>query len=100
MTTPDELCGLRLEGTTLMLAGELTIYTAAALKDRILSALAELPAVDINLADVLEIDTAGLQLLLMAKQDAAHQQRSLQFTMPSPAVKELVDLYRLSDLLS
>jgi len=47
--------------------GEMTIYTALALKDELLSPLAQCETLEINLAGVSEIDSAGLQLLIVVK---------------------------------
>lgn len=74
----------------LTVEGELTIYTAAEMKEKI-SALfsgesAKSDSVEIDLAQVSEIDTAGLQLLLLAQRECAKQERSIVFSNPSEAV--------------
>ncbi|RYY03679.1 MAG: STAS domain-containing protein [Gammaproteobacteria bacterium] len=52
-------------GTVLSLEGELTIYTVAQAKQSLLEGHENFsPSVSLNLANVSEIDTAGLQLLL------------------------------------
>lgn len=97
MSQEDEPFAIKLEGDTLKLSGELTIYSAAALKEPMMTTLANLPVAAINLAGVHEIDSAGLQLLLVAKQEAERQQRPLHLEAPSGAVTELIELYRLAD---
>lgn len=79
--------------------GDLTIYTAA-------ECLAQLrhmtdAAVDIvlDLSEVGEIDTAGVQLLIQARRTCDAQGKSLQWASPSPAVQEIVQVLRLHELL-
>lgn len=70
----------------------MTIYTAADLKPRL---LAEITASDSPCADlsaVPEIDTAGLQLLLLAIREAAAAGRQFRILEPSACVKDLLSL--------
>ena len=60
----------------LVIEGELTIFTAAEQKTQLLSFLKPLTTLEINLANVNEIDTAGLQLLILIKREAAHTGKS------------------------
>lgn len=91
---------IRVEGGdgigTLHLRGELTIYTAADTKPRLLDALAQADALDINLADVTEIDTAGVQLLILAKREAARAGKRLILSGHSPAAMELIETFNLA----
>lgn len=80
----------------LRLAGELTIYHSAAIKPRLVDALRNHAEVDINLASVSEIDTAGLQLLIMAKLEALAASKVLRLTDHSPAVLEIMELFDLA----
>jgi anti-sigma B factor antagonist len=76
----------------LALSGELTIYHAAALKAELLTALADLQQpLEMDLSDVTELDTAGVQLLL-----AVGKQYQGRLVAASAAVQELVALYGLS----
>lgn len=84
---------------TLEIQGEMTIYTAAEQKSQLLNALAANDALEINLAQVSELDTAGTQLLLLAKQEAKRQQKTLRLINPSNAVLDLVEMANLSSLL-
>lgn len=77
--------------------GEMTIYRAAELKPQLLEALAGAGELEVDLAGVTEIDTAGLQVLMLAKQTAAATGRSLRLTGHSPAV---VDVFEMLDLAS
>lgn len=84
----DEPCRFSIEG-------EMTIYTAMELKDQLLSPLAQCAAMEIDLAGVSEIDSAGLQLLVMTKQAATAQGRTLCLCGHSAAVLEILDLCKL-----
>ena len=68
--------------------GEMTIYRAAELKETLLAALAAAPALDLELRHVEEIDTSGVQLLLLARQEAARAGKSLRFVGHSAPVRE------------
>ena len=65
------------------LDGELTIMTAAGHKDRLLTALAGSGGLRVDLSAVEEVDTAGLQVLLLARREA--EQLSLPFELAAPA---------------
>jgi anti-anti-sigma factor len=85
----------------LALTGELTIQTAgerrAAFVEMLESAdRAAATAVELDLAGVSEIDTAGLQLLLMAQREAAHLGRTLRLTAMSQAVNDVLAIAHLS----
>ena len=73
--------------------GELTIYRAAELKPALLGA----PVLE--LAGVSEIDTAGVQLLLLARREAQAQGRGWRIGARSAAVDEALALLGLADSL-
>lgn len=80
--------------------GELTIYAAAELKPRfaqLLDEIAQSPQKqgEVDLSQVSEIDSAGLQLLLLAKREAARRGIGLALCGHSPAV---IDCFDLCDL--
>jgi len=79
------------------LDGELTIYRAAELKLDVLAALRQARVLEIDLSGVIELDSAGLQVLMLAKQTAAAEQRELRLVQHSPAV---VDVFELLDLVA
>lgn len=74
------------------LDGEMTIYTALALKDELLAPLAQCETAELDLSGVSEIDSAGLQLLIMAKNEAQARGKSLLINGHSPAVLEILNL--------
>ena len=76
-------------------SGEMTIYSAAELKSRLLAAVAGSQAVECDLTEVSDFDSAGVQLLaLLQRQVGAGG--SVSITGASETVRELLDLYRLS----
>ncbi len=84
------------QGGRIVIAGELTIYTVMELKDELLTGLSATEELELDLAEVGEIDGAGLQLLVMIKQRAAVLGKVLKFTGHSPVVVELLDLSGLA----
>jgi len=83
----------------LRISGELTIYRAAELKQALLAELAERAApaaLEIDLSGVTELDTAGVQLLMLAKKTAQAQRRELRLVAHSPAVAEIFELLNLA----
>ena len=84
--------------TALRIDGEMTIYRAAELKQTLLDALALAGqgALDIDLAGVTEIDTAGVQLLMLAKKTAGERQCELRLGGHSEAVTQVFELLNLA----
>lgn len=86
--TEDGVCRLTVDG-------EMTIYTAQELKDALLAPLAEGGNVELDLGAVSEIDSAGLQLLILLKSETRAQGKLLSITSHSPAVLDILDLCNL-----
>lgn len=84
------------QGGRIVITGELTIYTALELKEKLLAGLAEADELELDLSEVDEFDAAGLQLLVMVKQQASALGKALRFTGHSPVVLELLDLSGLA----
>lgn len=79
----------------LPLEGNLTIYEAPALKAQLMAAVAEGRHLELDLAQVGEIDTSGVQLLLLAKREAAARGLNLGLVNHSAAVREVLDFLNL-----
>ena len=77
----------------LRIEGEFTIFRAAELKPLV---LASPPADEIDLSGVTELDTAGVQLLMLAKKTALAQQRNVKLVGHSPAVLEVFELLNVA----
>lgn len=76
--------------------GELSIYTAAEVKPQLYSALQQNAELELDLSAVSEMDSAGLQLLIAAKREAADRGVTLRLTQHSPAVLEVLDLCNMA----
>lgn len=74
----------------------MTIYQAPEQKEKLLAALEGGPSVEVDLSQVGEIDTAGLQLLMLVKREAHKAGKDLRLSGHSPAVRELIEFTRLS----
>ena len=80
----------------LRLTGVLTIYTAAQARTEIPVRLAKHGALTLDLSDLDELDTAGVQLLLWLKRDLASRGSALVLIRHSPAVVEVLDQLNLT----
>jgi anti-anti-sigma factor len=75
--------------------GPLTIYTAAEQKDVLLALFPLAHEVELDLSSVDELDSAGLQLLILVKRESLKEGTCLLLTNHSPAV---IEAFRLSGL--
>ena len=84
----------------LQIDGEMTIYRAAELKDLLYGVLREAAAaargLALDLSQVTEFDSAGVQLLLIARREVERQGQALRLVAPSAAVREVFALTGLS----
>jgi anti-sigma B factor antagonist len=79
--------------------GPMTFARATELRDAALAALEQQsPLVEFDLSDVTELDSAGVQILLLAKRTATARSQELQLVGQSPAVQQTLELLRLSVL--
>jgi anti-sigma B factor antagonist len=84
------------ESRRLVLENDLTIYNAAEHKCALLDALEQASVVELDLARVGEIDSAGLQVLLLAKRESLVAGKDLRVLSHSPAVRELLDFLNVA----
>ena len=75
---------------------EMTIYTAAEQKEEFLRCVTECHEVEIDLSGVTEIDSAGLQLLMVIKSEAHRLNHDVRFVQHSKPVIEVFELLKLS----
>lgn len=78
---------------------ELTIYTAAEMKTRLLELLADNRLLEISLAGVSEIDSAGVQIILLLRREAERLEKELIFVNHSTAVLDVLELLNLVSYL-
>jgi len=76
-------------------AGEMTIYSAAELKPALLEALGQSGEIEIDLSSVSEMDTSGVQLLMLMKREAVAAGKAMTLSGHSPAVLEVFELLGL-----
>ncbi|AEB60560.1 sulfate transporter/antisigma-factor antagonist STAS [Ectopseudomonas mendocina] len=80
----------------LPLEGGLTIYSVSEHMELLMRALAPAAEVELDLSALDEVDCAGLQLLVLAKQEASRQGCQLRLSHHSPAVIEAFELSGLA----
>ncbi|MEQ7920321.1 STAS domain-containing protein [Xanthomonas sp. WHRI 1810A] len=87
----------RQNGITLMAVhGEMTVYTAAELAAAWRPWLADPQSWELDLAQVPEMDGAGLQLLLLVQRELSAAGVALTLIALSPAVEQALTLCRLA----
>lgn len=77
------------------LSGEIIILHVAEMRSALLEVIVPEQQLEIDLSSVTEIDGAGVQLLLFAKQEAKRRASELIFSRHSEPVLELIDLFNL-----
>lgn len=75
---------------------EMTIYHAIAQKSALLNALEASAGLELDLASVGEIDTAGLQLLMLVKREGERLGKPVRISAHSPAVQQAIEFCRLA----
>jgi anti-sigma B factor antagonist len=79
----------------LILDGAMTIYNASEIKTQLLKALASCNILEIDLSHVSEMDTAGFQLLVMAKRESLREGKTMRIVAHSQAVRDVIDFYNM-----
>lgn len=80
----------------LTVAGDLTIYHAAEIRQRLIDAVRGNGVLELDLSHVGAIDTAGVQLLALAKRESRTQDHQLHIVSHSPAVCEVIEFLNLA----
>jgi len=80
----------------LTVSDDLTIYHALDLKQQLIAALHDSEAIELDLSHVREIDTAGLQVLILLKREASQQHKDVLISACSPAVHQTISFCNLS----
>jgi anti-anti-sigma factor len=89
MQIENEVCHIRIEC-------DMTIYTALELKRHLMISLGAAPQIELDLSGVSELDSAGLQLLLLLKREAAKRGTQLLLKAHTPAVTDVIDTFNLA----
>lgn len=85
---------------TIHIEGDMTIYTAAALKKELMEHITEPCEREIVLSEVSKIDSAGIQLLILAKREATRQNTPLRLIGHNRAVLDILDTYNMAAYFS
>lgn len=85
-----------MDSTRLSFLEDLTIYNAMEQKQQLVKALEGDRTIELDLSQVGEIDTSGLQLLILAKREAARLNKELTIVAHSPAVRQTLDFCNLA----
>lgn len=80
----------------LVIVEDMTIYNALDQKNRMVAALGAGDGVELDLSQVAEIDSAGLQLLILTKREAARLGKRMSIVAHSPAVRQTLDFCNLA----
>jgi anti-anti-sigma factor len=80
----------------LVVTNDLTIYHALELKPALLDALATTQELELNLSQVSEMDTAGLQLLILLKKEAQRAGKCVRIVAHSQAVSSVIDFCNMA----
>lgn len=80
----------------LTIADDMNIYHVGEQKQQLIDALAQHKALELDLSQVEQIDTAGLQLLILVKREALRLGKEIRITAHSQAVREIIDFCHLA----
>ena len=75
--------------------GEMTIYRAAEIKETLITSIAESAVIEFDLSRVTALDSAGVQLLMLAERTAQTRHSELRLVAHSPAVLDVIELLNL-----
>ncbi|HEY4708189.1 MAG TPA: STAS domain-containing protein [Thermodesulfobacteriota bacterium] len=78
--------------------GEMNIYNAGELKDGLMNAIRGAEVVSLDLSGVSEMDSAGLQVVLLAWREAGRRTVPFRLTGMSSAVESVLSLFDLKEL--
>jgi anti-sigma B factor antagonist len=83
-------------GCKITIEGDLTIYQATEVYEKFKKQLAACKSIEIDLQYVTEIDTAGVQVLLAVKREAAVAEVPISMTLHSEPVVEVFELMNIA----
>lgn len=82
---------------TVLQPENMSIYEAMGLRDMFSEALTKNQEIEVNLANVAEIDCAGLQLMIALKNDALRLSKKITFTGHSTEVIDFLNLFNITN---
>lgn len=81
--------------TRITVDGDLSIYHAAEIKQVLIDEVRAHPVLELDLSHVGEMDTAGFQLLALAKQESQRLGSVLRVVGHSTAVREVIEFFNM-----
>lgn len=82
------------------ISGEMNIYHAHELKKWVTETLASPEPIQIDLSGATELDSSGLQLLILAKREAERSGKDLSIVNASAAAFAVIDLFSVGEYLN
>lgn len=79
----------------LTIDGDLTIYHAGELKQRLIEGIRSSTVLELDLSHVAEMDTAGFQVLALTKCESRKLDHDLRLVGHSPAVREVIEFLNM-----
>lgn len=100
MTTParQPVCEPSRQPTRFRVDGDMTIYHAVELKARIIDAVRDHAQLELDLAAVTDLDTAGLQLLVLGRREATRLGHGFDIVACSERVRRLLHTFNVAEL--
>ncbi len=84
------------EGATrITLEGDLGIYHAAEIKRQLIDGVRAHPVLELDLSHVGQMDTAGFQLLTLAKRESEQRGSVMRIVGHSTAVREVIEFFNM-----
>lgn len=89
----------QISGSTAEVAvtGEMNIYNALELKSALMKSIDDSEAVDLDLSGVSEFDSAGLQILLLARRESERNGKTFNLASKSAPVESVIGLFNLGE---
>ncbi len=78
-------------------AGDMTIYSAEEMLTTCTPYLGDYEEFEINLSEVSDIDSAGIQLLFLFERKSRQSKKHTRLIDPSESVNEVLKLFRLGE---
>jgi anti-anti-sigma factor len=78
------------------LAGDVTLDDSLELKRKLLDAVSAATEIEVDVSQVSDIDTAGFQLLILAKRESVLRQKKFRLVKHSQPVVEIMVTYNLA----
>lgn len=86
-------------GSKLSITGDMTIYCAHELKRALAESLAACDTLEVDLSGASEVDSSGLQLLILAKREALKAGKCFRVSSASHAAAEVIKLFNVEGYL-